>query len=292
MIRLAGCVILLVSSAFADQVNRLQQQFTTDEVVPNVISVVPQHVLHVQYSANVYVNLGEERTPTQVKDAPVNISWPVEPEALYTLLMIDPDAPIRTNPFVGEVLHWMVINISGSNLVSGTTISPYLGSGPPEGSGLHRYIFLVFKQPRILALDKTDQKRKEIRYKFNSKSFVRKYNLGKPVAGNYFNAQFDELIRQKYALRVGAEMKKNLVIPDIINSPPADAAMFKYANDTMVLFGFEITPTQAKNAPVEMNWPTEVRENVESVSYFVFNNPSNPAVQCIVHVDFGGSRCS
>lgn len=39
-----------------------------------------------------------------------------------------------------------MVNIPGSDVNAGDTLVDYVGSGPPVGSGLHRYIFLVFKQ--------------------------------------------------------------------------------------------------------------------------------------------------
>ncbi|VDP22301.1 unnamed protein product [Onchocerca flexuosa] len=81
------------------------------------------------------VNLGNELTPTQVKKEPTKVSWDAEPGALYTLVMTDPDAPSRNNPIFREWHHWLIINISGQNVRSGTVLSDYIGSGPPKGTG-------------------------------------------------------------------------------------------------------------------------------------------------------------
>lgn len=59
-----------------------------------------------------------------------------------TVLQTDPDAPNRQEPKFGEVRHWLVVNIPGSNISAGDTKFQYIGSGPPSGSGLHRYVFL------------------------------------------------------------------------------------------------------------------------------------------------------
>ena len=67
--------------------------------------------------------------------------------------MTDPDAPSRANPFVGEVRHWLVVNIPGNDLVKGDTIAEYRGSGAPKGTGLHRYIFLLYKQNGVMTFD-------------------------------------------------------------------------------------------------------------------------------------------
>lgn len=91
------------------------------------------------------VDSGNELTPTQVKDKPT-VTWNAESGALYTLLMTDPDAPSRENPTAREVRHWLVANIPGNKVDEGQILVDYIGSGPPAGTGLHRYVFLLFKQ--------------------------------------------------------------------------------------------------------------------------------------------------
>lgn len=43
--------------------------------------------------------------------------------------------------------HWLVVNIPGNDIARGETLSEYVGSGPPKGTGLHRYVLLIYKQP-------------------------------------------------------------------------------------------------------------------------------------------------
>ena len=58
----------------------------------------------------------------------------------------DPDAPSRKDPKFREWHHWSVVNIPGDNVAKGETVAEYIGAGPPKGTGLHRYVFLVFRQ--------------------------------------------------------------------------------------------------------------------------------------------------
>lgn len=58
----------------------------------------------------------------------------------------DPDAPSRAEPTFDQWLHWTVVNIPGKDLSKGNTLAEYVGSGPPPNTGLHRYVFLVYKQ--------------------------------------------------------------------------------------------------------------------------------------------------
>lgn len=69
--------------------------------------------------------------------------WPVESNltTYYTLMMVDPDVPL-----LSEINHWLVGNIVGNDLATGETIAEYTGPMPPIGTGIHRYVFMTFKQ--------------------------------------------------------------------------------------------------------------------------------------------------
>lgn len=145
------------------------------------------------YADGLEVKSGNELTPAQVKEAPLNISWPADESSLYTLLMVDPDAPSRADPKFREINHWLVVNIKGCNVTSGQTITPYRGSGPPKGTGLHRYIFLAYKQSAEVTLSETVANNlKENRRNFSARNFTKENNLGDPIAGNFYQAQFTE----------------------------------------------------------------------------------------------------
>lgn len=134
------------------------------------------------------------------------------------------------------------------------------GPGPPEGSGLHRYIFLAFRQPARLVLDEKDEMRREVRYKFNTKEFVKRYNLSLPVAGNFFQAQTDDSVRMRWNQRAIATLQTSGIVGDVIDVAPPKAAMIKWPNEVISLFGLELTPTQVKDQP-EVKWPSEVTKS-------------------------------
>ena len=58
----------------------------------------------------------------------------------------DPDAPSRHHPKFREWHHWLVVNIPGCDVSQGEVQLEYVGSGPPKGTKLHRYVFLAYKQ--------------------------------------------------------------------------------------------------------------------------------------------------
>ncbi|PSN44470.1 Protein D1, partial [Blattella germanica] len=152
---------------------------------------------------NVSVNLGNESTPTQVKDKP-SVTWSAVDGAYYLLCMNDPDAPTRENRELGEVLHWLVGNIPGNKIHQGDTLAEFIGSGPPKDSGFHRYVFLVYKQPGKITFDEPyiDNRTGPPRLKFSTKQFAKKYSLDNPVAGNFYQAQYDD-----YVLILHAQLK-------------------------------------------------------------------------------------
>jgi len=47
----------------------------------------------------------------------------------------DPDAPSRADPKFREWHHWLVGNVPETKISEGETLSEYVGSGPPEGTG-------------------------------------------------------------------------------------------------------------------------------------------------------------
>ncbi|ODM89617.1 Phosphatidylethanolamine-binding protein F40A3.3 [Orchesella cincta] len=122
-----------------------------EKIVPEVIDTAPKAVLNVKYGA-LEVKLGNTLTPTQVKSPPT-ITWNADPKKFYLLCLTDPDAPSRKEPTYREFHHWLVGNIPGTEIAKGDTLTEYVGSGPPQGTGLHRYVFLIYEQPGKLTFD-------------------------------------------------------------------------------------------------------------------------------------------
>lgn len=89
---------------------------------------------------------GNQLTTFSVQHEPT-VTWNSEPDAFYTLIFSDPDAPSRYLPVLRENFHWLVGNIRNGDVSTGDTIFQFLPSGPPWMTGSHRYVFLVFKQP-------------------------------------------------------------------------------------------------------------------------------------------------
>ncbi|XP_049905938.1 phosphatidylethanolamine-binding protein 4 [Epinephelus moara] len=111
---------------------------------------------------------------------------------MYVLVMVDPDAPSRTKPTAAFWRHWLVANVQGSALkrgqIQGATITDYHPPTPPQKSGFHRYQFMLFEQPPDAPVSLTEQE-KSSRGKWGLQAFVKKFDLGKPVAALQFLTQ-------------------------------------------------------------------------------------------------------
>lgn len=172
-----------------------EKAFLEHEVSPNLIPISPKNLATVTYSNGAIVIPGEELTPTQVKDIPT-VLWEYDKDTLYTLIMIDPDATSRLTPTLREVRHWLVGNIPENRIEQGDTLVEYIGAGAPEGTGLHRYIFLVYKQSEKTQTDGTftSNRSSDGRLNTSTKDYATVNKLGDPVAGNFFQAKYDDYV--------------------------------------------------------------------------------------------------
>lgn len=74
-----------------------------------------------------------------------------------------------------------------------------MGAGPPPDTEFHRYVFLLFKQPGKLTFDEPHHGNTDgNRGIFSTENFVKKYGLGIPVAGNFFEAEYDDYVPELY----------------------------------------------------------------------------------------------
>ncbi|KAM8973883.1 phosphatidylethanolamine-binding protein 4 [Pelodytes ibericus] len=110
----------------------------------------------------------------------------------YTLIMVDPDAPNRSNPKYRFWRHWLVTDIPGRDLLlghisTGKILSVYQRPTPPATSGYHRYQFLLYQQPA--GSSPVIPSTEESLGSWNVDAFVLRSNLTIPVATTQFMAQ-------------------------------------------------------------------------------------------------------
>ena len=85
---------------------------------------------------NEFIKVSESQT-----EPLVNLNLELDSNNYYTLIMYDPDAVIG-----GTYIHWLKVNIKSNDMNTGNVIIPYKGPTPPPKTGIHHYIFELYKQ--------------------------------------------------------------------------------------------------------------------------------------------------
>ncbi|KAI0051554.1 PEBP-like protein [Auriscalpium vulgare] len=129
------------------------------------------------------MNIPIEQAEATGEDAPVDLS--------YTLVMLDPDAPGRSDFRFRSFRHWVVTGLTARSegisetadftaLQTKASATTYYAPGARAGSGTHRYTFLLFQEPSGFALppDAPEHRsEKDDRKTWNAVEFGRRYGL-------------------------------------------------------------------------------------------------------------------
>ncbi|XP_014665197.1 PREDICTED: protein D1-like [Priapulus caudatus] len=158
-------------------------------IIPDIISKPCPSTVSVSYG-NKSMSDGNVLKPEDVKNKPNAVRWGAEANSYYTIVMLDPDVDAEAKP---SFLHYLFGDIPAVRITKGKELAAYMGISPPEGTGMHRYIWLVYKQQgnnQFSSYKKItrDSPPKE-RAKFMVSDFATKYKLGDPIACNMFRSQ-------------------------------------------------------------------------------------------------------
>ncbi|KAI0016548.1 putative protease inhibitor [Xylariomycetidae sp. FL0641] len=151
-----------------------------------------------------------DHIPKADAQSPPALTFPaVEPGTDYLVVGLDLDAPFPSFGVLGPVLHWIQpsLRADASTPPTGTyrlahgadarAVADWAGPSPPPGSGAHRYVFVLYAQPRGFDVDaavalgggKKKQKQKlgtAQRVRWDLDAWGRRVGLGAPVAVNWF----------------------------------------------------------------------------------------------------------
>nr|XP_005329378.2 phosphatidylethanolamine-binding protein 4 isoform X1 [Ictidomys tridecemlineatus] len=132
--------------------------------------------------------------------------------ATYTLMMVDPDAPSRSEPTKKYWRHWLVTDIKGNDLkkgnIQGQVLTPYKPPSPPAKSGFHRYQLLVYLQERDEVISLLPKESKS-RGSWNMESFLNRFHLREPEASTQFMTQNSQDSPMIQAFRGGVRYFKD-----------------------------------------------------------------------------------
>ena len=143
-------------------------QSCSSSSIPLIVKVIHDFIPSLTISVNWFkhqASLGNTLTPKQVKKQPsITIHDETNPDycqtnnMTYVITLTDPDAPSRDDPKWSEMCHWIAAGVPLGKTVS-MLPAPFIGMGknsdldevmeymapsPPEKTGKHRYVFLVF----------------------------------------------------------------------------------------------------------------------------------------------------
>ncbi|KAK4780496.1 hypothetical protein SAY87_016602 [Trapa incisa] len=160
-------------------------------VVGDVIdSFAPTMRIAVIFSSNRQVFNGHELFPSWVTLKPKVEILGGDLRSFFTLIMIDLDVPGPSDPYLREHLHWYVLYIHTKIHTLRTELVPY--EMPRPNIGIHRFVFVLFKQTRRQGV-----KPPTFRDGFSTRKFAEENELGLPVAAVFFNAQRETAARRR-----------------------------------------------------------------------------------------------
>ncbi|KAJ8440522.1 hypothetical protein Cgig2_022963 [Carnegiea gigantea] len=151
----------------------------------------PTVKMSVAYNSNQQVCNGHELFPSSVTLKPKVEVQGGDLRSFFTLIMTDPDVPGPSDPYLREHLHWIVTDIPGTtDSTFGKEMLSY--EMPRPNIGIHRFVFILFKQKRrgsVLLPSSRDR--------FCTRKFASDNELGLPVTAVYFNCQRETAARRR-----------------------------------------------------------------------------------------------
>ncbi|KAJ8767950.1 hypothetical protein K2173_020890 [Erythroxylum novogranatense] len=160
-------------------------------VIGDVIDYFTPSVNMIVAYNNKQVYNGHELFPSVVTYKPKVEVHGGDMRSFFTLVMTDPDAPGPSDPYLRERIHWIVTDIPGTtDTTFGREVLSY--EMPRPNIGIHRFVFILFKQKRRQTLTTPPS-----RDNFNTRNFAQENDLGLPVAAVFFNAQRETAARRR-----------------------------------------------------------------------------------------------
>ncbi|KAJ7132678.1 PEBP-like protein [Mycena filopes] len=153
-----------------DPFTTVQTALTKGRIIPDVIGQFqPSAFLSIILPSGpaeigAEVALAETVEPPQIaiaaapNEADITAEGLVKNETRYTLAMFDPDAPSAAQPTSSQFRHWVITGLQPAEDFTSPAVqttkaaNTYRPPGPPKGSGLHRYTFVLFREPPNFSL--------------------------------------------------------------------------------------------------------------------------------------------
>ncbi|KAK6532939.1 hypothetical protein TWF281_007110 [Arthrobotrys megalospora] len=168
-----------------------------DGVIPDVIDeFTPSVSIQAEFPSGKAIQLGNTLKKAATQDQP-EVSIAIQgssgsEDVRYTMCLTDPDAASRDNPKWAEFCHWLVTDIRPTSgpleLKTAKELLEYMGPAPPEKTGKHRYVLLLFKNGGVEP-PKLDGRKKwgfeDHEPRVGARHYAKKYDL-ELVGANFF----------------------------------------------------------------------------------------------------------
>lgn len=163
------------------------------EFVPKFTPTINLVVKHDEatyiYRGNVLESIKTRAMPT--------IQYEAKENTMYTIMMVDPDIPIKDT--AAEAWnHYTIVNVPGDKVDQGQVLSEWIPPAPPKDTGIHRYIWLVLEQTRPIASGTPSQSNTDFNRVINFHEFLKQHQL-KPKGISFHRTQFDQDVADLYA---------------------------------------------------------------------------------------------
>ncbi|XP_072153723.1 protein D3 isoform X2 [Bemisia tabaci] len=179
---------------------QIEHIFKKHEIIPDLLDEAPQYEFKFRWVGQIWPDFGTKHHPEELKFTPFAFKFPAIPNVLYSFFMFDLDSPSRKNATKRSYIHWGLANMLKYNILLCETLAKYVGPFPEKGTGPHRYVFLIYKQPfsphanftvhytepRMPQPDRDDPQRAN----WDLRKIVKKYKLEGPVAGNFLYSEW------------------------------------------------------------------------------------------------------
>ncbi|KAF8755127.1 pebp-like protein [Rhizoctonia solani] len=189
----SGASVLASPYAKYPTLSEVKKTFYSEGVVPDVI---PSSKVVLPNTS--FVRNGQSLGDKSHTLVPPEISVQGAKGGPYVVAIVDPDALSRASPTIAQIRHFLAANFTVSSTRSKyvpqsfvlknstAAVNDYRPPTPPVGSGPHRYVALLYSQPKnfdISFLNVSD-----IRL-FNISSFAERTGLGEPLAGTFLTVE-------------------------------------------------------------------------------------------------------
>ena len=116
----------------------IQEGFSGTGIVPEILGLHPPGLININYNLHSCIHMGNWLSASVTEEMP-QVSWPVLRDRSYSLVMLETGSLL---------LHWLVVNISGSDISSGQTVVSY--QPPPPSQSSAQFLMVALLQSGVV----------------------------------------------------------------------------------------------------------------------------------------------